>query len=87
MSATGFNRPRWRFRPISVPHIHDWPIKVHPKMFAADRNLHMALRMLLEREATSSWKANDLAANIDTIARALEPRITELQIERIEGAR
>lgn len=77
---------RWRLRPLATA-VTDWTHRVHPKMFAADRAAHMALRMLLEREATSEWKAGDLAGNLDALARALEPRITELQIERMEGGK
>ena len=78
---------RWYLKPL--PHVlRDWKKAVDSKTAAADRSAHLSLQLLTDEPMTSkTWKPSSRAADLDALARALEPRITELQRRRMEGER
>jgi hypothetical protein len=74
---------RWYLRPLR-PVLRDWKKPIHEAVAKADRGAHTSLQLLLDRPIAEA-KPPGRAADFDAIARALEPRITELQRRRMEG--
>jgi hypothetical protein len=59
---------------------------MHTRNVAADKHAHLALWLLTSEPVNRrDYKPEARAADLDALARALEPRITELQRRRMDG--
>ena len=74
---------RWYLKPLQ-PILRDWKRALDKATATADRAAHLSLQILGDRPVAEQ-EAPGRAADLDAIARALEPRITELQRRRMEG--